>query len=120
MNTNSALQRKTTHLRLGLAVLFLLFFSSCYSVRVVNKDSVPEPDPMNRSADFYRGFKVHALDTTISLKLTDEAFSRIVPSCSDKGFYCFEYRVTLGGALLSGVTFGKLRKVKIKYVCVKE
>lgn len=120
MNNNIPIKRKTTAYRLAIAALICIFFSSCYSVRVVNRDSVPEPDPMNRSADFYRGFKVHSLDTTIKLKLTDEAFSRIVPACSDKGFYCFEYRVTLGGVLLSGVTLGKLRKVKIKYVCVKE
>jgi hypothetical protein len=97
-----------------------MFLSSCYSVRVMNKNAVPEPDPFNTSTDFYKGKKTHVLDTTIGLKLAEGDFHLIVKPCSDRGFYSFEYRVTFGGVLVSAITFGKKRKVKIKYVCVKE
>ena len=96
----------------------LMLLSSCYSVRVVNRDGVPEPDPLNTSNDFYKGKKVHVLDTVISLKLQEGEFS-LIEKCASEGFYSFEYRVTFGGVLLNAVTFGKKRQVKIKYVCLK-
>lgn len=104
-----------------LLLLSLVLFSltSCYSVRVVNREGIPEPDPLNTSGDFYKGKKVHVLDTTISLKLTEGEFF-LLEKCPTGGFYSFEYRVTFGGVLLSAVTFGKKRRVKIKYVCLKD
>jgi hypothetical protein len=102
-----------------LFCLALIILSSCYSVRLVNKDGVPEPDPLNQSDNFYKGLKVHTLDTTIRLKLTEGEF-HLIERCPTGGFYSFEYRVTFGGVLLSAITFGKKRKVKIKYVCLKE
>ena len=101
------------------SIILAVFLSSCYSVRVINRDAVPEPDPLNMSNDFYRGKKVHILDTVISLKLQEGEFS-LIEKCSSKGFYSFEYRETFGGVLLSAVTFGKKRQVKIKYVCSKQ
>ena len=103
----------------ALIIAFLVvLLSSCYSVRVVNRDAVPEPDPLNTSDGFYKGKKVHILDTVISLKLQEGEFS-LIEKCTSDGFYSFEYRATLGGVLLSAVTFGKKRQVKIKYVCLK-
>lgn len=78
-----------------------------------------EPDPLNTSSNFYRGKKVYCLDTTITLKLTEGQF-HLIEKCASGGFYSFEYRSTFGGVLLSAVTFGKKRRVKIKYVCLKE
>ncbi len=108
--------RKSRLLLLGISVVL---FTSCYSVRVVNKDGIPEPDPLNNSDDFYKQKKVHVLDTTISLKLLEGEFF-LIERCPSGCFFSFEYRVTLGGVLLSGITFGKKRRVKIKYVCQKE
>ncbi len=116
------LTRKATKkpVALLLFVFFaIIFCSSCYSVRMVNKDGIPEPDPLNNSDNFYKGKKVHVLDTTISLKLTEGEF-HLIERCSTGAFYSLEYRVTFGGVLLSAITFGKKRKVKIKYVCSKE
>jgi len=96
-----------------------MLFSSCYSVRIVNRDGIPEPDPLNTSRDFYKGKKVRILDTVITLKPLEGEFY-LIEKCASGGFYSFEYRVTLGGALLSAITFGKKRKVQIKYVCLKE
>ncbi len=104
---------------LFVPIIALLLLSSCYSVRIVNREGTPEPDPLNMSEDFYRGKKVHVLDTTISLKLTEGDFY-LIERCPSGGFYSVEYRVTFGGVLLSAITFGKRRKVRIKYVCLKE
>ena len=110
--------RKTNHSWL-MAVIISLILSSCYSVRIVSRDGVPEPDPMNTSGNFYKGKKVNVLDTTISLKLYEGDF-HMIERCAGGGFYSLEYRVTFGGVLLSAVTLGKKRKVKIKYVCLKQ
>jgi hypothetical protein len=105
--------------RVMAIVVTCVTLSSCYSVRVVNKDTVPEPDPLNTSPDFYRGKKTYVLDTVIGLKLLEGSFHLIAKPCSSLGFHSFEYRVDLGGVLLSGITLGKKRKVKIKYTCIK-
>jgi hypothetical protein len=105
--------------KLFIAIVLMGVLSSCYSVRVVNRDAVPEPDPLNTSGDFYKGKKVHELDTVIRLKLQEGSFS-LIEKCASQGFYSFEYRSTLGGVLLSGITFGGRRQVKIKYVCIKQ
>src|SRR3954470_10455519 len=102
-----------------IILLISTLLISCYSVRVVNKDGIPEPDPLNTSGDFYKGKKVHVLDTTISLKPLEGEFY-LIERCSTGGFYSFEYRVTFGGVLLNTITFGKRRQVKIKYVCLKQ
>ncbi len=104
---------------LGLLPVLLLFLSSCYSVRIVNRDGVAEPNPLNTSGNFYKGKKVHVLDTTISMKLLEGEFY-LIERCPSGGFYSVEYRVTFGGVLLSAVTLGKKRQVKIKYVCLKQ
>jgi hypothetical protein len=104
---------------LFIATVLMVFLSSCYSVRVVNRDAVPEPDPLNTSGDFYKGKKVHVLDTVIRLKLQEGSFS-LIEKCASQGFYSFEYKATFGGVLLSAVTFGGRRQVKIKYVCIKQ
>lgn len=97
----------------------LLLFQSCYSVRISNKTGVGEPDPTNNEVGFYRGLKVHVMDTVVNLKaLANEVL--ILKKCPEGCFHTVEYRVTLGSALLSGITFGKKRKIKIKYVCLKE
>ena len=98
----------------------VLLLTSCYSVRFVDKRGTGEPDPFSKSDDpFFRGLKVTTLDTTITLKphLGDPMF---LESCNARGFYAFQYRVTFGGVLLSAITFGRKRQVRIKYVCMKE
>lgn len=105
--------------------LFLLSFllsaglSSCYSVRLISRDGIAEADLSNESQDFYKNKKVFEIDTTINLKLSDGSFS-LVRNCGPTGFYAVEYRVSLGHVLLSGITLGRVRKVKVKYVRLKE
>jgi hypothetical protein len=105
--------------RLLFISCIIVTFSSCYSVRVVNRDATPEPDPLNTEGDFYKGKKVHIVDTVIKLKPQEGEFS-LIQRCATDGFYSFEYRVTFGGVLLNTITFGRQRQVKIKYVCSKQ
>ncbi len=99
--------------------LIMILLSSCYSVRVMNKDAIPEADPLNTSGDFYKSKKVHVIDTVITLKAQEGEFT-LIERCPTDGFYSFEYRVTFGGILLNTITFGSRRQVKIKYVCLKQ
>ena len=101
------------------AGILLIFLSSCYSVRIVSRDGVPEPNPLNTSGDFYKGKNVNVIDTTITLKLQEGEFF-LIEKCAGGGFYSVEYRATLGGVLLSAITLGKKRQVKVKYVCLKQ
>jgi len=102
-----------------LASILLIFLSSCYSVRIVSRDGVPEPSALNTSGDFYKGKKMNVIDTTITLKLLEGEFF-LIENCAGRGFYSFEYRSTLGGVLLNAITLGKKRQVKVKYVCLKQ
>ncbi len=112
------LPNKHFALLLCLSCFVLLSLTSCYSVRIINKDGVPEPDPLNTTGNFYKGKKVYTLDTTIKLKLAEGEF-HLIERCTECGFYSIEYRNTFGGVLLSAITFGKKRRVKVKYVCIK-
>jgi len=102
-----------------LLITFLFLFSSCYSVRMITTKGVPEPNPINNEDGFYRQKEVVEIDTTISLKPLEKEFT-LLEKCNGKGFHSIEYRNTFGGILLSAITFGKKRKVKVKYVCLKE
>ena len=117
MESSVLSNRKKSHVL--FIVITMIFFSSCYSVRVMNKDGIPEPDPLNTSGDFYKEKKVHVVDTVISLKPQEGEFT-LIERCPSGGCYSFEYRVTFGGLLLNTMTFGRKREVKIKYVCLKQ
>jgi hypothetical protein len=107
----------------GIQPIIILFtallLQSCYSVRISNKSGAPEPDPVNFEDGYYRGKAVHVIDTTVNLSLL-ENHVLVLEDCPAGCFHTVEYRVTLGAALLSGITFGKQRKIKVKYVCLKE
>lgn len=105
--------------RTAMLILAFATLSSCYSVRISNKQGNGEPDPLNREKGFYRGLQVHTIDTAINLKLLANE-SMTLESCSGGGFHTVEYRVTLGDVLLSGITLGKKRRIHVKYVCLKE
>lgn len=103
---------------LAIAIVLILF-QSCYSIRISNVNGVGEPDPMNFEDGYYKGKMVTIIDTTINLKALENEVL-FIETCPEGCFQTVEYRVTLGAAILSGITFGKKRKVKMKYVCLKE
>lgn len=100
-------------------ISIMLITQSCYSVRISNVSGAPEPDPVNFDSGFYRGKAVHVMDTTVNLSLL-ENHVLVLETCPSGCFHTIEYRVTLGSVLLSGITFGKKRNIKVKYVCLKE
>jgi hypothetical protein len=76
------------------------------------------PDPNSIRTDYYRDLNVIEKDTTISISITDKDFTMLL-DCGSGGLHTIEYRNTLGGVLLSAITLGKKRRIKIKYVCMK-
>ena len=106
-------------LKLFCTVSLLSLFTSCYSVRVASQYSVPEPNISTSTSGYYGNKKFTVIDTVIRIKATTKDFTYNIP-CSDAGLFSVEYKVSFGGLLLSAFTFGRHRKVKVTYVCVKE
>lgn len=100
-------------------LLSLLLTSGCYSVRLQTTTGIPMPDPINERTDFYRNMLVIEKDTVIRLGALEKEFTLLIKDCESGALHTVEYRNTFGGLLLSAITFGKRRKVKIKYVCIK-
>ena len=104
-----------------LSILIICILISCYSVRLRNVNGAPQLDPFSDREDF-RGMAVIELDTIIKIGLGSEGFTHLIKesdNCESGKINIIEYRNTFGAVLLSAVTFGKKRKVKIKYVCEK-
>lgn len=105
-----------------LLLLSICFLTSCYSVRFRNVNGTPQPDPFSDRDDYYRGMAVVELDTTIGIKLTSKDFTYLIKErevCESGKINIIEYRNTFGGLLLNAITFGRKRRVKIKYVFEK-
>lgn len=101
---------------LGLVIAM----NSCYSVRFQVEGAMWEPSVAERN-DTYAGYNVHTLDTVVTRKLTTgEHYFNIAKCPPREGLHTVEYRSTFGGVLLNAITFGRKKKVKIKYVCIKE
>lgn len=109
--------------------LVLLLFSSslllqgCYSVRLRSVEGTYEPEVPLIREDYYRGMAVTELDTIISINATTKDFTLLIKKsdlCPSGKLHTVEYRNTFGALLLSAITFGRKRKVKIKYVCMKD
>jgi hypothetical protein len=97
----------------------MLFSASCYSVRIKTVNGVGVPDPVSDRTDYYRDLQVTEIDTVIKIGALDKDFTCLIKDCESGGLHIVEYRNTFGGILLSTVTFGRKRKVNIKYVCIK-
>lgn len=100
-----------------LSLFLLLLLQSCYSVRIASKHAIPDPNVVPTGEGYWRDKKMYMLDTTVKLKIVEDK-ATLLDLCPD-GFHTLEYRVTLGHVLLSGVTLGKVKKVKVKCNCVK-
>lgn len=107
-----------------IGVLFaLVLLQSCYSVRIRSVEGAPEPEAPLVREDYYRGMTVIELDTVITISATSKDFTYLIKKsdlCPSGMLHTIEYKNTLGSVLLSAVTLGRKRKVKIKYVCMKE
>ena len=105
--------------KLFCTACLLSLFTSCYSVRVASTNSIPEPNIADNPSGYYDNKKFTVIDTVIRIKATTKDFTYNIP-CSNAGLFSVEYKVSFGGLLLSTLTFGRHRKVKVTYVCVKE
>ena len=105
------------HFKPFLCILSLSILTSCYSVRLRNVNGAPQLDPFSDRDDYYRGMAVVELDTVFAKDFT--YLIKETDSCESGKLNIIEYRNTFGGVLLSAITFGRKRQVKIKYVCEK-
>jgi hypothetical protein len=111
-------------LKFAMLILFAAMLSSCYSVRLVSIKGAPQPkaDPSEEGNDKYRTVEMIELDTVIKAGAGNE-FTFLIKQnkkCKSGKLHSVEYRNTFGGLLLSAITFGSRRKMKVKYVCMKE
>ena len=100
----------------------IFVLTSCYSVRLRSVNGTQQLDPFSDRDDYYRGMAVVEMDTVLNMKITSKDFTYLIKeneACESGKINMIEYRNTLGGVLLSGITFGRKRKVSIKYVCEK-
>ena len=112
--------KKTSKIIVLIAVSVLL--TSCYSVRLRSINGAPQPDPLMLGDDYYRGMEVVTLDTVIKIDITSKDFTYLIKEtdkCKSGKLHTIEFKNTFGGSLLSLVTFGRKRKMKVKYVCMK-
>lgn len=103
--------------------MLMLALQSCYSVRLRSVEGAYEPEAPLVREDYYRGMAVNELDTVIKISATSKDFTLLIKKtelCPSGKLHTVEYRNTLGSVLLSGITFGRKRKVNIKYVCMKD
>ncbi|WP_299228212.1 hypothetical protein [uncultured Psychroserpens sp.] len=110
------------HIKFFLITITLCLLTSCYTVRLRSENGAPQPDPFSDRDDYYRGMEVVEIDTVINMKLTSKDFTFLIKEsdvCASGKLNMVEYRNTFGGVLLSAITFGRKRKMKIKYVCEK-
>ena len=106
-------------------LLFTLMLSSCYSVRLLSTRGAPQPkaDPSEEGNDKYRTVEMIEIDTVIKVNITTKSFDYFIKEtkkCKTGELHSVEYRNTFGGLLLSAITFGTRRKMKVKYVCMKK
>ena len=113
---------KKKNLKSLIVVLAAFLITSCYSVRLRNINGVPQPDPISTRDDYYRGMEVVEIDTVIKIDITSKDFTYLIKEkgqCKTGKLHTVEIRNTFGGLLLNTITFGRKRKLKLKYVCMK-
>lgn len=106
-------------LKITLILGLVLNLCSCYSVRFQVENGQWEPADTERE-DAYAGYNVYTLDTVVTRKVTTGEHYFNISDCDSGALHTVEYRSTFGGILLNAITFGRKKKVKIKYVCIKE
>ena len=119
------IEMKKSRLTMSKCLVLTSFFvvlQSCYSVRIKSIKGNEQPDPISERTDDYRNMSVVEIDTTLTIKATTSIPTFLIKEsslCKSGQLHTVEYRNTLGSVLLSAVTFGRKRKMKVKYVCVK-
>ena len=102
-----------------LIVLTAALQTCSYSIIVVNKNGVANPDPMNHDLGFYNGKQVTVIDTVVPLSVLQNGVTYVDSSCLEAGFHSVEYKITFGDMLRNTFTAGKRKAVRVKLVCIK-
>jgi hypothetical protein len=102
----------------AIAIAFAVLQSCSYSIKIGNKDGVPNPDPLNTELGFYNRKEVKVIDTVVKLSLLQNGVMAI-PDCGPDGFHSVEYKITFGAMLRNTFSFGKRKSIKVKLVCIK-
>jgi hypothetical protein len=106
-------------LKIFCLIAIIASLSSCYSVRFQVNNGQFEPQD-NEREDSYAGYNMHTLDTIVSRQITTGEHYFNISNCPSGALHTIEYKVGIGGVLLNAITLGRKKRVKIKYVCIKE
>ena len=112
--------KKINNILVLVTLSFLL--TSCYSVRLRSIEGEMQPDPLKLRDDYYRGKEAVDINTVVKIDITSKDFTYLIKKndkCKSGKLHTVEFRNTFGGSLLSLVTFGRKRKMKVTYVCMK-
>ena len=112
--------KTSTNTLLMLCLSFIL--TSCYTVRLRSTEGAFQPDPLSTRTDYYRMMAVEEVTEVIKIDITSKDFTYLIKktdACKTGKLHTVEFKNTFGGSMLSLVTFGRKRKMKIKYVCMK-
>ena len=99
-----------------------LTMTSCYNVRLVSTEGAPQKNPYSERTDALRDLQVIEKDTVIRVALGTGSVDYLVKKskyCASGKLHSLEYRSTIAGVLLSAVSLGTRRTMKVKYVCMK-
>ena len=118
MKRNKSTQKSLSTKILSLLYI-LVFTSSCYSVGIASKHAIPDPNMQNDEHGYYHHKNVVEIKETLKLGIVDNHIVEL-ENLGSRGFHSVEYRVTFGDVLLSAITFGKVRKIRVRYVAEKE
>lgn len=104
--------------KLNIGLLFIIFILiislfSCYNLKVGSGGTCSSE--YNNEDGFWRDVMVQ--DTTVRLKITQNIMQNI---CPDNCICQIEYKVNFGRALLATITFGAVRKMKVRYACCQK
>ncbi|WP_405296050.1 hypothetical protein [Algibacter sp. Ld11] len=105
-----------------LIISLCFILTSCYSVRLRSTNGAMQPDPISIREDYYRNMAVTEIDTVIKIDIVSKDFTFLVKEtdkCKTGKLHTVEFRNTFGGSLLSMITFGRKRRMKVKYVCAQ-
>ncbi len=111
--------RTHSHLHYFIFLILMTMSTGCYSVVIASKHAIPEPDELNNEEGYYKNKQINTVKESLKLSVVHNHVIKL-EDIGSRGFHSVEYRVTLGDVLLSGLTFGKIRKMRVIYVAEKE
>ncbi len=107
------------HVKLIICCLSFTLLTSCYTVRFMVSNGVPETEDSD-SEDPLAGQQWREKKMVVNRKILNGNEFFTIKDCDSGSLHTIEYKTTFGGILLYIITFGTNKEVKIRYVCTKE